>query len=269
MRVVKLNTEITMPIVGCGTNTYGKENDRYDGAIDGDTTELDRAIAMGYRHFDTAISYRNESVIGAAVKKSGIPREEFFITSKIPGRPEYTSTEEAVHQAVASSLKALDTSYIDLYLIHHPWEDLAEMLAVWNILETYVDKGVLKAIGVSNFNKEQLGYLLEHARIKPAVNQVESHPGNWNDEIIAYCKENLVIPQAWGPLSRIDSHAKRVLAKIAQHHDKGWAQIVLRYQIERRVVVIPKSHNEVRQRANIQIFDFQLTEEEKAEIAKL
>ena len=148
METITLNTGIELPIVGTGTNTYGKENNDYQGKINGDTTELDQAISLGYRHIDTAISYRNESVIGDAVKKSKLPREEFFLTSKIPGRPEYIETTEAVHQAVADSLNALKTDYIDLYLIHHPWDNNEEIFTVWRILEEYVDKGVLKAIGV-------------------------------------------------------------------------------------------------------------------------
>lgn len=269
MQTVTLNTGILMPVIGSGTNTYGKEGNQYGGAINGDTTELANAIKAGYRHFDTAISYRNESVVGDAWKKSGLPRETFFLTSKIPGRPEYTETEEAVHQAVKSSLEALQTDYIDLYLIHHPWDNLDEILAVWRVLEDYVDKGTLKAIGVSNFDEEQLGYLLEHARIKPAANQIKSHPGDWNDSIVDYSLQNEVVPVAWGPISRTDDEAKAKLNEIGEKYGKNWAQVSLRYQIERGVVVIPKSHNAKRQKANFEIFDFELTEEERNLIASL
>lgn len=269
METITLNTGIELPIVGTGTNTYGKENNDYQGKINGDTTELDQAISLGYRHIDTAISYRNESVIGDAVKKSKLPREEFFLTSKIPGRPEYIETTEAVHQAVADSLNALKTDYIDLYLIHHPWDNNEEIFTVWRILEEYVDKGVLKAIGVSNFNQEQLGFILERARIKPAVNQIQSNTSEWNHAIIEYCQEHGVVPEAWGPLSRIDASCRQALTEIAQRYGKTWAQVILRYQIQRGVAVIPKSHNPERQQLNIELFDFSLTEEEMTTIGHL
>lgn len=269
MEFVKLNTGIQIPIVGSGTNTFGKEDGDYSGKINGDTTELIQAIKAGYRHFDTAISYRNESVVGDAIKESGIERDDFFLTSKIPGRPEYTNSEKAVIEAVESSLKAFRTDYIDLYLIHHPWENLEEIVSVWKVLEQYVDQGTLKAIGVSNFDEAQLSHLLQHARIKPAVNQIESHPGKWNHGIIHYSLEQGVIPEAWGPLSRTDDAAKEKLTEIANNYKKTWAQVILRYQIERGVIVIPKSHNSERQKDNLAIFDFSLTEEEKNEIAAL
>lgn len=186
MKTIKLNTGIEIPVIGSGTNTYGKKNRDYSAPINNDTSEIISAIEAGYRHFDTAISYRNEAVVAKALAESGLERSDFFITSKLPGDPQYTADEAAVRKGVEQSLTALNTDYIDLYLIHHPWENLAEIVATWNVLENYVDQGILKAIGVSNFNEEQLRHLLEHARIKPAVNQIQSHPGNWHDEIINY-----------------------------------------------------------------------------------
>ncbi|MCJ7841910.1 aldo/keto reductase [Lederbergia sp. NSJ-179] len=269
MEFVTLSMGSKLPIVGSGTNTFGKADRNYMGEINDDTTELENAIALGYRHFDTAISYRNEAVVGKAIKESGLPRSNFFLTSKIPGKEEYTASEAAVRRGVEESLTALDTSYIDLYLIHHPWGDLAEILGVWRVLEEYVDQGILKEIGVSNFNEKELGYLLEHARIQPAVNQIESHPGKWNDGIISYSLENQVIPEAWGPLTRVSDEAQETLSAIGTNYNKTWAQIILRYQIERGVVVIPKSHNKERQALNLEIFDFELTEDERKIIASL
>lgn len=269
METVTLTGGVEMPIVGTGTNTYGKENNKYDGIITGDTGELESAIAAGYRHFDTAISYRNEAVVGDAWAKSGINRKNFFITSKIPGRPEYVGTDEAVHNAVKSSLSALKTDYIDLYLIHHPWEDLDEMVYVWKILENYVDEGILKAIGVSNFDENQLQFLLDHARIKPAVNQIQSHPGHWNHDIIEFCQDKGCVPVAWGPLSRVTEEAREKLAAIGEKYGKTWAQVALRYQIERGVVVIPKSHDSNRQAQNLAIFDFVLSDDDKKIISQL
>lgn len=269
MEFVTLNTGIEMPLLGTGTNTYGKLERRYDGEITGDTSELASAIELGYRSIDTAISYRNESVIGDAVKQSGLAREEFFITSKLPGTPEYTASREAVEKGIAFSLSQLQVEYIDLYLIHHPWDNLEEMVQVWKVLEEYVDKGVLKAIGVSNFDVEQLQYLLDHARIKPAVNQVKSHAGNWNDEVIDFGRQHGVVGEAWWPLSGVDEAARAQLTEIGERYGKTWAQVTLRYQVQRGVIVIPKSHNSERQAANINLFDFELTDDEMLLIAKL
>lgn len=269
METIELNTGIQIPVIGSGTNTFGKENREYQGAINDDTTELLTAIKLGYRHFDTAISYRNEAVVGKAIKESGIDRSEFFLTSKIPGKPEHTQDAAAVKASVEASLAALQTESIDLYLIHHPWDNLAEIAAVWAVLEAYVDKGVLKAIGVSNFQEEELSYLLANSRIKPAVNQIESHPGKWNDAIIAYSLANQVVPEAWGPLSRISEAARETLTQIGEAYQKTWSQVVLRYQIERGAIVIPKSHSEKHQAENLALFDFALTAEEKAVIKEL
>lgn len=269
MIVVQLNTGINIPIVGTGTNTYGKVDRDYNGEINGDTTELESAIAQGYRHIDTAISYRNESVVGDAVKKSGIPREQFFITSKLPGTPEYTQDVEAVERGIQESLDALQTDYIDLYLIHHPWDNLEEMVSVWQVFEEYVDKGILKAIGVSNFDQDQLQYMLDNARIAPAVNQIKSNPGNWNHELVKFSLANEVIPEAWGPLSSVSETAQETLTEIGERYGKTWAQIILRYQIERGVIVIPKSHDSERQRLNLDVFDFELSADDRKTISAL
>lgn len=269
MEYITLNTGVKLPIIGSGTNTFGKVDRDYMEEINGDQTELKDAIELGYRHFDTAIAYRNETVVGQAIKDSGIPRSEFFITSKLPGKPEYTANEEAVRKGVEESLQALDTTYIDLYLIHHPWENLDEIVATWHVLEEYVDQGILKAIGVSNFKEPELSHLIKHARIQPAVNQIESHPGKWNDDILNYSLANQVVPEAWGPLTRVSEEAKEVLTKIGETYGKTWAQIILRYQIEREVVVIPKSHNKERQQLNLELFDFELTKDEKQRISQL
>lgn len=269
MEYITLNTGVKIPLIGTGTNTFGKLDRRYDAEITGDTSELEAAIAAGYRLIDTAISYRNESVIGEAVKKSGLARSEFFLTSKIPGRVEYTASREAVEEAIAYSLAQLQTDYIDLYLIHHPWDNLDEIVSVWKVLEEYVDKGVLRAIGVSNFDQTQLQYLLDNARIEPAVNQVQSNAGDWNHEVITFGKKHGIVTEAWGPLSGVSDEARAKLSEIGEGYRKSWAQVSLRYQTQEGIVVIPKSHDSQRQRDNLTIFDFQLTEAEMREIAAL
>ena len=269
MKTLLMNNGLSIPVIGSGTNTFGKEGNAYMGAINNDTTEIENGIALGYTLWDTAISYRNESVLGLAIKRSGISRDQLFITSKIPGQIEYTKTDELVEEAVLSSLKALDTDYIDLYLIHRPWENQEDIVRVWNVLEKQVDLGRIKTLGVSNFNSVQLDYLLKQSRIKPAVNQIESHPGFWEDDLIDFCQKNGVIPEAWGPITRVSDEAKATLTEIGESYGKTWVQIVLRYQIERDVIVIPKSKDKTRQAQNLDVFDFSLTDADKALIKTL
>ncbi len=269
MQYLKMNNGFEIPAIGTGTNTFGKENNDFNGLITYDTKELKSAINLGYRLIDTAIFYRNEAVIGKAVKESSIDRSEFFITSKIPDKSEYTQTEEHIQYYVEQSLKALDINYIDLYLIHFPLKTNEDNLRVWRVLETYVDKGVIKSIGVSNFNEDHLSYLIENARIKPVVNQFLSYPGNHNQSLIDFCKANNVIPEAYQSLRKIDDQTKNKLIEIAKAYDKSWSQIVLNYQINQGMVVIPKSHNQKHQFENIDIFDFELTADDIEKIKKI
>ncbi|NLW15622.1 MAG: aldo/keto reductase [Erysipelothrix sp.] len=269
MEKVRLNNGELIDIVGSGTNTFGKEDHKYMNPINMDTTEYIMAIENGYRHFDTAISYRNEEVLAKAISESAYLRETFFITSKIPGSSPYIDSAEKVRESVQMSLDALNTDYIDMYLIHHSWDNMAQMLKVWDVLETFVDKKIIKSIGVSNFDIDTLKTLHGYARIKPAVNQIESHPGFWNHQLIEACNDLGVKAEAWGPLSFDDIEAKSILSEIGQKYQKTWAQVVLRYQIQRGVIVIPKSHDNLRQKQNIDIFDFELSIEEVQKISGL
>lgn len=263
MKYIKFNNGMSSPIIGSGTNTYGKANNEYRGEITNDTTELKSAISAGYRYFDTAVSYRNEGVVGKAWSESGIAREEFFLVSKIPNDAQYIQDEAAVDATVQASLEALRTDYIDMYLIHHPWDNHDQMVATWKTLEKHVEQGRIRSIGVSNFSKEQLQLILDNGSIKPVVNQVQSHPGDWNHEIIEFGRQHDIYAQAWGPLSRVSDENREIIGRIGEKYGKSWAQVVLNFQIDRDVIVIPKSHNAERQKENLDIFDFQLTEEEK------
>lgn len=269
MKKYTLNDGHHMLAIGSGTNTFGKENRSYMGEINFDTTEIEEAIKAGYRRFDTAISYRNEAVLALGIKRSQMKRSELFITSKLPGRPEYIRDRKSVEAGIASSLKSLETDYIDLYLIHHPWDNLDEMLQVWRVFEEYHDKGILKSIGVSNFNEEQLQFFVENARIKPAVNQIESNPSLWNDALIEFTKNLNVLPEVWGPFHGMTDAQKETLSTIGEKHGKSWAQVLLRYQLDRDVAMIPKSHHTERQALNLQVFDFSLTQEDRIAIRNL
>ncbi|MHA6260064.1 aldo/keto reductase family protein [Sporosarcina sp. CAU 1771] len=268
MKYIKLNNGIDIPIIGSGTNTYGKEANQYTGALRGDTQEFDWAIENGYRHFDSAQKYRNEEVLGKGLQNSSLPREEFFITTKLNTFEGFGGTEWA-HAEIKKSLEKLQTDSIDLFLIHKPWDNDDEMLEAWRILEDYYTRGVFKAIGVSNFEKEHLNLILENGNVPPAVNQIKSQVGKWNEDLIAYNKKNNIATVAWSALGGIDDNAKHVLEEIGTEYGKTYAQVLLRYLIERDVIVIPKSHNKERQAQSLDIFDFELTENDRDRIATL
>lgn len=261
MEYFKLNNGELMPKIGMGTNTFGKEGHDFYADINFDTTELKSAIEAGYRHFDTAIAYRNEAVIGKAVLESGLPRNEFFLTSKIPGTPEGIKDEETIRKNVAESAEALG-GYIDLYLIHHPWDDNADMLRAWRVLEGFVDNGAIKSLGVSNYSAEQLDYLVEHARIKPTTNQIKIQSTDWNQGLIDASLKLDIIPVAWSPLNRLPEEIQEKINEIGRKYNKTWAQVILNYLVNQNVAVIPKSHNADRQKENFDIFDFTLSDED-------
>ena len=262
MKHLTMNNGLTIPVLGTGTNTFGKENNNFNGKITYDTKELRSAIKLGYRLIDTAIYYRNEAVVGKAVKASNVDRSEFFITSKIPADKEFTETDEKVKYYIDQSLKALDLEYIDLYLIHFPLDSNEENLRVWRILETYVDNDLIKSIGVSNFNEDQLSYMIKHARVKPVLNQFQSYPGKHQQSLIDFCKANDIIPEAYQSFAKLDTKTKESLIELAKSYQKTWSQIVLNYQVSEGLVVIPKSHDQKHQFENIDIFDFKMTKKE-------
>jgi diketogulonate reductase-like aldo/keto reductase len=269
MKYLTMNNGLSIPVLGTGTNTFGKKNNDFGGEITFDTNELGSAFSLGYRLIDTAIYYRNEAVIGKAVQKSGIRREEFFITSKIPGNDEFSGTDELVRLHVNASLKAIDCGYIDLYLIHSPRSTNKENLRVWRELEPYVDKGMIRSIGVSNFSEEQLLYILKHGRIKPVLNQFLSYPGHHNQLLIDFCQTHHIIPEAYQSITKVSEATKEVLKTIAKPYGKTWSQVVLNYQISQGLVVIPKSHNPHHQFENMNVFDFSLTTQDKTTIRAL
>ncbi|OJF94136.1 aldo/keto reductase [Alkalibacterium sp. 20] len=268
MESVQLNNGTRMPYLGTGTNTYGKKNNEYNGELTGDFSTLRSAIEMGYRLIDTAISYRNEAGIGKTVKESGIDREAFYLTTKIPTEDAYIKDKETVRKTLNQSLINLETDYIDLYLIHKPIEDEEKLKITWEVMEEFVSKGKIKTIGVSNFSNEDLEKLDKFATIKPAVNQIKSNPTQWNNEWIKDMLDRDIRPQAWGPMKTTDQH-KEYLNEIGENYGKTWGQVLLRYQTQRGVVAIPKSHNPINQKANLESLDFLLSDEDMAKVAQL
>lgn len=234
-----------------------------------DEKELSEAIRValeaGYRHFDTAMIYENEAILGQALKKSGLPREELFLTSKVWN---YDHGYEQTKNAFQASLDRLGTDYLDLYLIH--WAS-ADYIETWKAMEELYNAGKIKAIGVSNFQIHHLEDLMAHTEIIPMINQVETHPAFPQDELRAFMAQHAIIHEAWGPLGqgKNDLLAQPVLLELAEKHGKSPAQIVLRWHIERGVVVIPKSVTPIRIRENRDIFDFSLSTEDMDKIATL
>lgn len=268
MEYLTLNNGIKMPIVGTGTNTYGKENNEYSGALANEIPELIAALELGYRSIDAAILYRNEELVGRVLAESKVPREELFITTKVPANEEYISSKEATRAAIDDSLKNFQTDYLDLLLIHFPIEDQEQLKNTWEVFEEYYEAGKLKAIGVSNFGKNHLEELKEFAKVKPAVNQIQINLKEPNKELLSALREEGITPVAWGPM-KTEAHQKETLDEIGEKYNKSGAQVLLRYQIQRGVVVIPKSHNRENQASNIDLFDFKLSAEDVRKIDNL
>lgn len=268
MKNIQLNNGQKIPIIGTGTNTYGKENDDYHGELTADFSALESAINLGYRSVDAAVSYRNEAGVGKTVADSKVPREEFFITSKIPRDEEYYSTKEAVRKTIDSSLENFQTDYLDLYLIHHPIENKEYFQHTWEVLEEYYKKGKLKSIGVSNFDQDLIQEMKKFATVKPAVDQIQINLKEKNKELIHFLKEENIIPVAWGPM-KTTAEQKEALKKIGEKYNKSWAQVLLRYQVQKDIVVIPKSHDPRNQAENLDILNFELTTEDMNTISQL
>lgn len=268
MEFITLNNGLKMPIVGTGTNTYGKENNEYNGVLTNEIPELISALELGYRSIDAAISYRNEELVGSVLAENEVPREELFITTKVPANEEYISSKDATRAAIDNSLKNFQTDYLDLLLIHHPIEDKEQLKNTWEVFEEYYEAGKLKAIGVSNFGKSHVDEMKEFAKVKPAVNQIPVNLKEPNKELLAVLKEEGITPVAWGPM-KAEAHQKEVLDEIGKVYNKSGTQVLLRYQIERGVVVIPKSHNRENQASNIDLFDFELSTEDVEKIDNL
>jgi diketogulonate reductase-like aldo/keto reductase len=268
MEYITLNNGIKMPIVGTGTNTYGKENNEYNGALTNEIPELISALEFGYRSIDAAIIYRNEELVGRVLADSNVSREEFFITTKVPANEEYISSKEATRAAIDNSLKNFQTDYLDLLLIHFPIDDKLQLKNTWEVFEEYYEAGKLKAIGVSNFGKKHLDELKEFSKVKPAVNQIQVNLKEPNKDLLAVLQDEGITPVAWGPM-KAEPHQKEVLDEIGKAYEKTGAQVLLRYQIQRGVVVIPKSHNRENQASNLDLFDFELSAEDVEKINNL
>lgn len=256
MEHITLNNGAPMPMVGLGTwQLRGQAGER---AI------LD-ALELGYRLLDTARMYENEDIVGSAVKKSGLPRREVFITTKLftPSAGYRKAKED-----IARSLEALQTDYIDLLLIHEPYEAAPEMYLA---MEEACAAGLVRAVGLSNFSGEEFLRFLKHCRVTPAVDQVESHVYHPQLALKKLLEEKGTRMQAWASFTegRRNIFAEPALAEAGRRHGKTAAQTALRYLVENGIPVLPKSAHRERLRENLDIFDFSLTDEERRAIAAL
>ncbi|PMQ02368.1 MAG: 2,5-diketo-D-gluconic acid reductase [Dictyoglomus sp. NZ13-RE01] len=261
MQKVVLNNGVEMPILGYGvfqiTDLAQCEQCVYD------------AIMVGYRLIDTAAAYMNEEAVGKAIKRAieeGIvKREELFITTKLWIQDAgYESTKKAFEK----SLRNLQLDYIDLYLIHQPFGDVH---CTWRAMEELYHEGLIRAIGVSNFQPDRLMDLIVHHEVVPAVNQIEIHPFYQQTESIEFMKKYNVQPEAWAPFAegRNNIFQNEVLTSIAKKYNKTVAQVILCWLIQRGIVAIPKTVHRERMIENISIFDFELSQEDMEKIAKL
>jgi len=257
MQKIVLNNEVEMPILGFGVFQIE------------DLAECERsvrdAIDVGYRLIDTAASYGNEEAVGNAIRASGVPRNELFVTTKLwIADTGYEKTKRAFDR----SMKRLQLEYLDLYLIHQPYGDV---FGSWRAMEELYRDGRIKAVGVSNFHPDRVMDFIVHNEVVPAVDQIETHPFHQQVETQKFLKENNIQIESWGPFAEGKNNifGNEVLVSIAERHGKTVAQVILRWLAQRDIVVIPKSVRKDRMAENFDIFNFELTEEDMNAIRQL
>jgi diketogulonate reductase-like aldo/keto reductase len=252
----KLHNGVEMPCLGLGV-FKAQDGDEVVNAVQG-------AIDTGYRHIDTAAIYRNEKGVGKGIKNSGIDRKNIFLTSKVWNADQgYDSTIKALQ----TSLGKLGTDYLDLYLVH--WPVKGKYKETWRAMEKLYSEGKVRAIGVSNFMQHHLEDIIRDASIVPMVNQMEFHPSLIQNDLLNFCAENKIQYEAWSPLMRGDIFSFEELNKMAEKYGKTTAQLVLRWNLQKGVVTIPKSVRLERIQENADIFDFEISETDMLLIEKM
>ena len=243
----RLNNGLVMPWLGLGVHRVS----------DGQEVEqaVRNALEIGYRSIDTASVYGNERGVGEAMRESGVPREDIFLTTKVWNDAQ---RERRVLAAFEESLERLGTDYVDLYLVH--WPVVGRSQETWQVMEEIYHSGRAKAIGVSNYLVHHLDDLLPNTQTVPTVNQIEFHPCLVQPDLLAYCQDHKIQVQAWSPLMVGQILSEPAVQKLADKHQKTPAQIVLRWDLQHQVVTIPKSVHANRLAENTQIFDFELSE---------
>lgn len=257
MQYRTLSNGVELPMIGYGTFQI-KDAAQCENCVS-------EALETGYRLFDTAASYENEAAIGMALRSSGLPREELFITTKLWVQD---AGYDGTLRAFDASLKRLELDILDLYLIHQPFGDY---YGAWRAMERLYHEGAVRAIGVSNFTPERLVDLCMNQEIKPMVNQIEIHPFFQQNTTLRVMEDYGVLPQAWGPFSEAqkDIFNHKMLAKIAGRHSKTTAQVILRWHIQRNIPTVPKTVHKERMIENLDVFDFELSEKEMESITSM
>ena len=256
MKTIKLNETIEIPALGFGVFQIPQEQTK-DSVVN--------AIQAGYRHIDTAQSYMNETEVGEGIKASGIDRSELFVTTKVwIENVNYENTLKSIER----SLERLQLDYIDLVLIHQPYNDV---YGSWKALEELQENGKIKAIGVSNFGVDRVVDLGIHSNVQPQVNQIEINPFHQQEDEVQSLQKEGVLVEAWAPFAEGKNNlfSNETLQNIGDKYGKSIAQVVLRWLVEKDIVVLAKSVNPERMKQNLDIFDFELTDEDKAQIATL
>ena len=251
-----LNNGMKIPCMGFGT---------YKAAEGNDATVIKTAIEAGFRYFDTASLYYTEEALGQAIKESGIPREEFFVVSKM-----WTDQMgyENVKKALEESLTKLQMDYLDIYLIHWPrssknydeWKSIVG--ETWKAMEELQKEGKIRALGLSNFLPHHMKYVLENCEIKPVVNQLELHPGFMQYATVKYCEEHDIRVQAWSPLGRFRMADNTLLVSLTEKYQVTFAQLCLRFLIQLGIIPLPKASSMERMKQNMDVFGFEIEEED-------
>ncbi len=251
MKYKKLNNGISIPMLGLGVFRLQDQEEAYN--------TVRNALDVGYRHIDTAMIYENEEAVGKAIKDSGVAREDIFLTTKLWNED---IRRDNAQKAIDVSLKKLGVDYVDLYLVH--WPIKGKHASVWNEMEKIYASGKAKAVGVSNYLQHHLEDVLAMKSLVPAVNQVEHHPYLVQNDLINFCIEHDICPEAWSPFCARKNNLldDNVLKSIGEKYNKTSAQVVLRWNIDTGVIVIPKSSNPERQKENLNVFDFSLSSDD-------
>lgn len=254
MEYLKLNNDVKMPVEGLGTFLMSP--------AEAEAASL-AALEAGYEHIDTANAYMNEKAVGRAIAKSGVARDKLFVSTKL-----WPSVYEAGDAAIEGTLNRLGLDYVDMLILHQP---VGNYLAAWKTMEKAYMEGKVRALGLSNFPQEKIAEVIDHAEIKPQLVTVECHPYFAQSDLREYLSQYGIVIEAWYPLGHGDKGLQEepVFTKLAERHGKTAAQVILRWHVQMGTSIIPGSKNPAHIADNADIFDFELTDEEMAEIAKL